>query len=95
VGYHGGYRTQPAQCSAGKGMTRAARVLEARNIPGPCRIACRFAVVYPRTNRTLFDSVRRHGALISKYYFGEAPLVWHFPVMEQDHRRSGVHSGRR
>jgi hypothetical protein len=52
-------------------------------------------VVYPRTNKGLFDSVRRHGALISKYYFGEAALAWRFPVMEQDHRWSGVHGGRR
>jgi DNA processing protein len=37
-------------------------------------------VVYPRRNRGLFQSVRRHGALISEYYLGEAPLAWRFPA---------------
>jgi DNA processing protein len=41
---------------------------------------CRFTVVYPRRNRALFQSVRRHGALISEYYLGEAPLGWRFPA---------------
>ena len=31
-------------------------------------------------NRALFDSVRRHGALVSEYYLGEAPLAWRFPA---------------
>lgn len=39
-----------------------------------------YAVVYPRSNRNLFDSVRRHGALVSEYYLGEAPLAWRFPA---------------
>ena len=37
-------------------------------------------VVYPRCNRDLFQSVRRHGALLSEYYLGEAPLAWRFPA---------------
>ena len=37
-------------------------------------------MVYPRSNRNLFDSVRRHGALVSEYYLGEAPLAWRFPA---------------
>ncbi len=44
------------------------------------QIPCRFKVVYPRRNRALFESVRRHGALISEYYLGEAPLAWRFPA---------------
>ena len=36
--------------------------------------------MYPRTNRALFGSVRRHGALVSEYYLGEAPLAWRFPA---------------
>jgi DNA processing protein len=39
-----------------------------------------YAVVYPRINRALFDSVRRHGALVSEYNLGEAPLAWRFPA---------------
>jgi DNA processing protein len=43
-------------------------------------LGCGIDVVYPRTNRGLFDSVRRHGALVSEYYLGEAPLAWRFPA---------------
>lgn len=37
-------------------------------------------VVYPRSNRRLFDNVRDNGAIISEYYLGEAPLAWRFPA---------------
>jgi DNA processing protein len=43
-------------------------------------LGCGIDVVYPRNNRDLFDSVRRHGALVSEYYLGEAPLAWRFPA---------------
>ena len=43
-------------------------------------LGCGIDVVYPRTNRALFDRVRRHGALVSEYYLGEAPLAWRFPA---------------
>ena len=43
-------------------------------------LGCGIDVVYPRSNRNLFDSVRRHGALVSEYYLGEAPLAWRFPA---------------
>jgi DNA processing protein len=43
-------------------------------------LGCGIDVVYPRRNRGLFRSVRRHGALISEYYLGEAPLAWRFPA---------------
>jgi DNA processing protein len=43
-------------------------------------LGCGIDVVYPRTNKVLFDSVRRHGALVSEYYLGEAPLAWRFPA---------------
>ena len=58
-------------------------------------LGCGIDIVYPRSNRGLFDSVRRHGALVSEYYLGEAPLAWRFPAQEQDHRRAGIHGGRR
>ncbi len=43
-------------------------------------LGCGIDIVYPRNNRALFDSVRRHGALVSEYYLGEAPLAWRFPA---------------
>ena len=43
-------------------------------------LGCGIDVVYPRINGALFDSVRRHGALVSEYYLGEAPLAWRFPA---------------
>ena len=43
-------------------------------------LGCGIDVVYPSRNRGLFQSVRRHGALISEYYLGEAPLAWRFPA---------------
>ncbi len=43
-------------------------------------LGCGIDIVYPRSNRGLFDSVRRHGALVSEYYLGEAPLAWRFPA---------------
>jgi DNA processing protein len=43
-------------------------------------LGCGIDVVYPRTNRALFEQVRRRGAIISEYYLGEAPLAWRFPA---------------
>jgi DNA processing protein len=43
-------------------------------------LGCGIDVVYPKSNRSLFQSVRRHGALVSEYYLGEAPLAWRFPA---------------
>ncbi len=43
-------------------------------------LGCGIDVVYPRRNRALFESVRRHGALVSEYALGEAPLAWRFPA---------------
>src|ERR671910_138671 len=43
-------------------------------------LGCGIDVVYPRRNRGLFQAVGRHGALISEYYLGEAPLAWRFPA---------------
>src|SRR3712207_4466732 len=37
-------------------------------------------VVYPKTNRGLFEGVTRSGAIVSEYYLGEAPLAWRFPA---------------
>jgi DNA processing protein len=37
-------------------------------------------VVYPKSNRRLFGSVARSGAVVSEYYLGEPPLAWRFPA---------------
>jgi DNA processing protein len=43
-------------------------------------LGCGIDVVYPKSNGSLFESVRHHGALVSEYYLGEAPLAWRFPA---------------
>jgi DNA processing protein len=43
-------------------------------------LGCGIDVVYPKSNSGLFESVRRHGALVSEYCLGEAPLAWRFPA---------------
>ncbi|HEX6710208.1 MAG TPA: DNA-processing protein DprA [Rubrobacter sp.] len=43
-------------------------------------LGCGIDIVYPKSNKSLFESVRRHGALVSEYYLGEAPLAWRFPA---------------
>ncbi len=43
-------------------------------------LGCGIDVVYPRSNRRLFESVRESGAIISEYYLGESPLAWRFPA---------------
>ncbi len=43
-------------------------------------LGCGIDVVYPRSNRKLFERVRGNGALISEYYLGEPPLAWRFPA---------------
>lgn len=43
-------------------------------------LGCGVDVVYPRVNGPLFDRVKRHGAVVSEYYLGEAPLAWRFPA---------------
>ncbi len=37
-------------------------------------------VVYPRSNRGLFERVKQSGGIVSEYYLGEAPLPWRFPA---------------
>ena len=37
-------------------------------------------MVYPRSNRLLYEGVRESGALVSEYFLGEAPLPWRFPA---------------
>ena len=42
-------------------------------------LGCGVDVVYPRTNRHLFNRTAEYGCLLSEYPPGEAPLPWHFP----------------
>lgn len=50
-------------------------------------LGCGVDVVFPRSNRQLFESVENYGCLISEYPPGEPPLGWHFP------RRNRIISG--
>ena len=43
-------------------------------------LGCGIDVVYPRSNRVLFEEVRGLGGIVSEYYLGEAPLAWRFPA---------------
>jgi DNA processing protein len=43
-------------------------------------LGCGIDIVYPKDNRSVFERVRRNGALVSEYYLGEAPLAWRFPA---------------
>ena len=37
-------------------------------------------VAYPRTNRALYDDIRRHGLVLSEYPPGTRPAPWRFPA---------------
>ncbi len=43
-------------------------------------LGCGIDIVYPRSNRRIFERVRERGAILSEYYLGEAPLAWRFPA---------------
>jgi DNA processing protein len=43
-------------------------------------LGCGIDVVYPKSNRRLFERVVEAGAVVSEYYLGELPLQWHFPA---------------
>src|SRR5919202_1275328 len=43
-------------------------------------LGCGIDVIYPKSNRRLFERVAEAGAVISEYYLGEPPLQWHFPA---------------
>lgn len=43
-------------------------------------LGCGIDIVYPKSNRLLFERVREEGAIVSEYYLGEPPLQWHFPA---------------
>lgn len=43
-------------------------------------LGCGIDIVYPKRHRSLFERVRRGGAVVSEYYLGEAPLQWRFPA---------------
>ncbi len=43
-------------------------------------LGCGIDIVYPRSNRGLFERVKQSGGIVSEYYLGEAPLPWRFPA---------------
>lgn len=43
-------------------------------------LGCGIDVVYPRSNRDLFERVKSSGGIVSEYYLDEAPLPWRFPA---------------
>ncbi|MCI8525845.1 MAG: DNA-protecting protein DprA [Oscillospiraceae bacterium] len=43
-------------------------------------LGCGVDVVYPRSNRHLYDDVRRRGCLLSEYPPGTPPVAGHFPA---------------
>lgn len=43
-------------------------------------LGCGIDVIYPKSNRRLFERVAGAGAVVSEYYLGEQPLPWHFPA---------------
>lgn len=54
-------------------------------------LGCGVDVVYPRSNRAMFEKVLEKGCLISEYAPGEQPEPWHFPV--RNRIISGVSNG--
>jgi DNA processing protein len=43
-------------------------------------LGCGIDVIYPKSNRSLFERVKDGGAIVSEYYLGEQPLAWRFPA---------------
>lgn len=54
-------------------------------------LGCGVDVVYPRSNRRLFEAVVENGCLISEYPPGTPPIDWHFPA--RNRIISGISSG--
>lgn len=54
-------------------------------------LGCGVDVVYPRSNRRLFETVVRRGCLLSEYPPGVAALAWHFPA--RNRIISGISNG--
>lgn len=42
-------------------------------------LGCGVDVVYPRSNRSLFDSVEKYGCILSEFLPGTEPMKWNFP----------------
>lgn len=65
----------------------------AMDVPAPvvAVLGCGVDVVFPASNRKLFEKIREHGCLLSEYPPGTAPLPWHFP--ERNRIISGLSNG--
>src|SRR4029078_13169625 len=44
-------------------------------------LGCGVDVVYPRSNRAVFEQIREAGLLVSEYPPGTRPLTWRFPAL--------------
>jgi DNA processing protein len=45
-------------------------------------LGCGVDVVYPRSNRAVFEQIRDAGLLVSEYPPGTRPATWRFPAQE-------------
>src|SRR6185437_8793823 len=46
-------------------------------------LGCGVDVVYPRSNRAVFEQIREAGLLVSEYPPGTRPATWRFPARER------------
>jgi hypothetical protein len=46
-------------------------------------LGCGVDVVYPRSNRAVFEQIRVAGLLVSEYPPGTRPATWRFPARER------------
>jgi len=63
----------------------------AEGVPTVAVLGCGVDVVFPKTNRKLFEKIEGNGCLISEYPPGTPSLPWHFP--ERNRIISGLSNG--
>lgn len=71
--------------------TEALRGAVKGNIPTVAVLGCGVDVVFPASNRGLFEKIAEKGCLISEYPPGTKPQKWHFP--ERNRIISGLSDG--
>ena len=76
---------------AAGGDTAAMQGAMSAGYPVVCVLGCGVDVVYPASNRKLFETVVSEGCLISEYPPGTEPKSWHFPA--RNRIISGVSNG--
>lgn len=59
----------------------ALRALAGSRVPATVGVlGCGADIVYPRSNRALYERTLRHGLLVSEFELGAAPRSWRFPA---------------